>query len=87
MHAAIHFCFEHYEIARSWFEISNYLCMLSIAGETEMVMFIERAQEKGIKLSIFREPDLDNRITAISLECGVASKKLCSNLPLAFKEK
>jgi len=42
------------------------------------------AKEKEIKFSIFREPDFDDEITAIALEPGRKSKKLCSKLNLAL---
>jgi hypothetical protein len=37
---------------------------------------------RGIKYSIFREPDINNQITAITLEPSEASMKLTSSFPL-----
>jgi hypothetical protein len=34
---------------------------------------------------VFREPDINNEITAIAVEPSEKSRKLCSNLPLALK--
>jgi peptidyl-tRNA hydrolase len=87
IHAAIQFKFEHPEISLDWFEKSNYLGLLSVANEGELIALIEQATEKGIALSVFREPDIDNQITAIALSPGPQSKKLCSRLPLALKGK
>jgi hypothetical protein len=42
--------------------------------------------EQGIRFSVFKEPDIDNQITAIALEPGSKSKKICSNLSLALKD-
>ena len=85
-HAAIQYIFEHPECAKNWFENSNYLGLLAVTNEQELVALVERAQHQEIKFSIFREPDIGNQITAIALEPGVKSKKLCSNLKLALKE-
>jgi Peptidyl-tRNA hydrolase PTH2 len=87
IHAAIQFKFEHPEISLNWFEKSNYLGLLSVVNEVELIALIEQATEKGIPLSVFREPDIDNQITAIALAPGPQSKKLCSRLPLALKER
>lgn len=76
---------EHPEINKSWFEVSNYLGLLSVDNEIDLMNLIADAEDKGIKYSIFREPDIDNQITAIALEPGIKSKKLCSSLPLALK--
>lgn len=78
--------FEHPEIAREWYEKSNYLGFLSVANEEELKLFIAQAIIQDIRISIFREPDVDNEITAIALEPSTKSKKLCSRLPLALKE-
>jgi hypothetical protein len=86
MHAAIQFCFENPDHSRQWFEKSNYLGFLSVANEYELHQLIEKAISLDIRFSIFREPDVDNQITAIAIEPGAKSKKLCSNLKLALKE-
>lgn len=86
MHAAIQFGFDHPEIYNEWYKNSNYLGFLSLNNEQDLLDFIKKAEEKNIKYSIFREPDIDNAITAIALEPGDKTKKLCSRLPLALKE-
>lgn len=76
---------EHPDIDKEWFEKSNYLGLLSVANEQELIALIEQAVAHGIAFSIFREPDIDNQITAIALEPGRKSKKLCSKLSLALR--
>lgn len=53
--------------------------------ESDLNKLIEKALLNNIKFSVFREPDIDNQITAITLEPSLISKKLCSNLKLALK--
>lgn len=85
MHAAIQFGMEHPDIHREWFQISNYLGWLSVADEQELHRLIIQAQERGIKFSVFREPDVGDQITAVAFEPGRKTKKLCSHLPLALE--
>lgn len=85
IHAAIQFKFEHPEVSKNWFENSNYLGLLSVANEEELLLLIEQAAQKDIKCSVFREPDINDQITAIAIEPGSKSKKLCSHLKLALK--
>lgn len=85
MHALRQFTAEHPEIDKHWFERSNYLGLLAVQDECELNRLIEKALMRGIKFSIFREPDVDNQITAIALEPGLQSKKLCSSLRLALR--
>lgn len=87
MHALRQFTAEHPEVDREWFERSNYLGLLSVSDEIELKNLIERASLQGIRFSIFREPDIEDQITAIALEPGPKSKKLCSRLPLALGDK
>ena len=85
MHAAIQFQHDHPEFATVWFKRSNYLGFLSVNSEEELQNLIKKASDQEIPISIFREPDIDNQITAIALAPGTPSKKLCSQLPLALK--
>ena len=85
IHAAIQFQHEHPEYAECWYKESNYLGFLSVLNEEELNILIEKAEEKDIRYSVFREPDIENQITAIALAPGPAAKKLCSNLKLALR--
>jgi hypothetical protein len=85
MHALRQFTAEHPEIDKAWFEQSNYLGLLSVQNEEELARLLETANQQGIQASAFREPDIDNQMTAIALSPGPKSKKLCSRLPLALR--
>ena len=85
IHAAVQFVFEHPEIAKEWYK-DPYLAVLSTQDEDSLKNLIKKAKEKGIKISVFREPDINNQITAIALEPSDATRRLTSSLPLALKE-
>jgi vancomycin permeability regulator SanA len=78
-HALRQFVSEHKERELKWFTTSNYLVLLE-TDWLEQIVFL--AKTNGIKYSCFYEPDLDNLLTAVALEPGVKSKKMCSNLKL-----
>jgi len=46
-----------------------------------------RARMKNVKASAFREPDIDNQLTAIALEPGEDTYSLTGNLNLALKDR
>jgi len=85
-HATIQFIFDYPDIAKKWFIESNYLIYLSVQDEKSLKQLISKAKEKGIKVSVFREPDIENAITAIALEPSDATRRITSSLPLALKE-
>jgi len=58
---------------------------LGIANEHSLWTFANKAQRKGIKTTRFFEPDLGHSLTAICLEPGETTKRLCCSLPLALK--
>jgi hypothetical protein len=58
---------------------------LSVNDERELLSIHSKATQQGIKASVFQEPDLNNQVTAITLEPSSDTRKLCSNLPLALK--
>ena len=81
-HAAIQFQHEHPKLAREWYIHSNYLIFLSMENKQELETFIEKTKTLNIVHSIFREPDINNEITAIALNPCVESNKITSGLKL-----
>ena len=78
------FAADHSELDRPWFERSNTLALLSVSDEDALKRLADKADDLDLKLSLFREPDLGNALTAIALEPGPRSQRLCRNLPLAL---
>lgn len=85
-HVVFSFSQEHPNETKTWMIESNYIAVLNGSDEEDLLRLIERARLEGIKCSIFREPDIGDQITAVALEPGSKSKKLCSNYQLALKE-
>lgn len=85
-HAAIDFQHEHPEIAREWQKKSNYLAFLTVSDESQLINLISKAILTGIKYTVFREPDIDNQITAVAFEPSDAARRLTSSCPLLGKE-
>jgi len=53
-----------------------------VENEEELYRLKNKASEKEIKYTTFHEPDINNQLTAITLEPGIVAKKLTNNLPL-----
>ena len=85
-HAAIQFQHEHPELAKNWYNNSNYLVSLSVENEEELFSIAEKLQKSNILVSIFREPDIKNQVTAIAFASSEKTRKYTSNLPLMLKE-
>lgn len=85
-HAAIQFQHEHPELAQLWYKNSNYLAFLTVANEEELETLIRKAEARGIKHSIFREPDLGNQITAVAFEASDDARRITSSCPMMGKE-
>ena len=85
-HALVEFALENPNIAKSWHTLSNYLAFLSASNEDELIKLIHKAELKGITHKVFREPDLDNQITAVAFEPTDLTRRLTSSLPLMGKE-
>lgn len=86
VHAAYIFQKEYSDIQDVWYNKSNFIALLSCENEKSLKDIIAKAKEKGIKCSAFTEPDFNDAITSIVLEPCEETSKMCSSLPLAFKE-
>lgn len=76
---------QHPQEAKSWHTFSNYLIFLTTEDESSLEKLIHKAESKGIKYTVFREPDIDNQITSVAFEPCELTRKLVSNLPLLGK--
>jgi len=85
-HALADFIYQHPLEASVWHKQSNYLVFLTVADEEQLIKLISKAILMGIKHTVFREPDLDNQITAVAFEPSEQARKLTSSCPLLGKE-
>jgi hypothetical protein len=86
-HAAIQFQHEYPLISKEWHDKSNYIVILAAKDEQDLIKVLERCGKAGLKVSVFTEPDLGNQITAIAIEPSDMTQRICSNLPLALRER
>jgi len=81
-HALGGFVEEHPEADREWFEESNTLVLLEVPDERSLRDLGWKAKRAGIPFTEFREPDIDNEVTATAI--APAGRRLCRRLPLAM---
>lgn len=81
-HAMRQFVAEHPRVDCEWFNRSNYLVLLTVADEIELIAFATRAGDMSLAHSTFFEPDFNNQATAIAIEPHKNAAKLCRSLPL-----
>jgi len=86
IHSAIDFIFKFPFLSYLWHKRSNYLASLSVQDEPALIQLISILKSKGIRHSVFREPDIDNQITSIAVEPSAKAQLVCQGLPLALKE-
>lgn len=84
-HSLIQFVFEYPETSSVWVK-NPYLVQLSVENEEKLYNLIRKLKKSNLKYSVFREPDLNNQVTAIAIEPSDKTRKLVSNLPLMLKE-
>lgn len=86
IHAAIQFTQDYPDEARDWYKSSNYLVVINTPNEDTLRDLWDRSRQKRIESSLVSEPDLNGQLTAMALEPGEKSRKLCACLPLAFRD-
>lgn len=86
-HAIADFAYDHPDIFRQWKSESNSIITLSTKDEASLIDLYSRLKEKTSFITAFREPDIQDQMTAICLYATVDIRKMLSNLPLALREK
>lgn len=84
-HAVVNFIFEHPSRAGPWFSNSNYLVQLEVEDEKALYKLIQKLDYHQLYYTVFREPDMDNKITAIAIEPSPLTQKVVAKIPLLFK--
>ena len=84
-HSAIQFIYDHPEIAKQWYNVSNYLVLLSVKNQKELLDLVDIFNQRGIHISKFYEPDLGNELTSIAIEPTSRARRLVNSLPLLLK--
>ena len=84
-HALADFAVKYYEEFTNWQFNSNYLCCLE-ASESRIEILLSKLDELKIKYSIFLEPDIGNKMTAVAIEAipSELHKQLFKNLKLTL---
>lgn len=77
IHSVVEFSIKHSNIFTAWYKESNYICCLETTT-TKLREFINLLELLEIKYSVFLEPDINDELTAITLE--PIDEKLHKNL-------
>ena len=72
------------DVIRGWHASSNYLVLLS-ASQERLQQTLLKAQQQGLPVCAFHEPDLNDQLTAIAI--GPDGGRLVRKFPLAMKDK
>lgn len=86
VHAAFEFAKVFPEVTKEWMTISNYICVLSVASETELKRVYKQAYFQMLDCIYFLEPDLNDQMTAIAIGPSPEAERLVSEYDLALKE-
>lgn len=82
-HAAFLFAHTYAHQTLDWHKHSQYLVVLTVADEIELIQLGLDAGRRKIRTSWWQEPDMKDELTALVFEPTTASEKLLANLPLA----
>lgn len=85
-HVVADFIMANPETAQTWHAVSNSVIVLEAKDARELSFLKADAEDKGLKVTEFREPDLGDEITALAFAPGEETRKFLSNLPCAGRK-
>ncbi len=85
IHAKDDFTHEHPDEELKWRNESNTIIVLS-GSIDQLYSVISKALTNHVKYSRFKEPDLNNQVTAVALEPGEKTVEIVKGLPLALRD-
>jgi peptidyl-tRNA hydrolase len=84
-HGLMAFNVKHPVITRQWHERSSNLVVLQVPSEEALKHLADRVKAARHRCAVFREPDLDDTVTAVAIE--PAGCRMVSSLPLALRRQ
>jgi peptidyl-tRNA hydrolase len=85
-HAAFQFYDEHPEVTREWIRTSNFIVIVNVNDENELLtLAAEASMGHNLVVSKVVEPDLGDEFTAIAIEPGEKASALCASYPLCLR--
>lgn len=81
----VDFVMKYPEKCNNWHRDSNYMVQLEVQDEEALIKLSVNLKMNDITHVVFREPDLDNAITAIAIEPTGKADKMLKNMKLLFK--
>ena len=87
MHAAMEFANAEPAACQKWYKNSNSVIVLAAEDDRKLFELSRRLRKKGLNTVEFYEPDIGYELTAIAIEPGPLTKRLCSGLRLAGKRE
>lgn len=85
VHAAFEFAVDFPSITEVWRRHSNFLVVVGLRDEMQLLELANSASAYNIKHTVVREPDYGDTVTAVALEPGTKAARLCAEYPLAMK--
>ena len=83
VHSIAQFAHSHTSTFTKWITGYSNLISLSVDNEVELMAVYDSIEAERV---LFKEPDLNNEVTAICIFGTTKIRKLLSSLPLALKE-
>lgn len=82
VHAGQEFVLKHPRLARAWRRASNTVVLVTVPDVGALELLLARAVLAETPATLFRDPDLEPELTAITLGPGAEARGLCRGLPL-----
>lgn len=86
-HAIADFAYDHFDLFKQWKQESNSIITLAVKNEQSLIDIYVKLKEITPHITSFREPDIDNQMTAIAVYSTPEMRKMLCHIPLALKEK
>ena len=71
---------EHPDIDREWYEKSNNIVVLNAPNKEELAKIAYGLSKQGFAVCVFKEPDLNDELTAIAVEPRAGKEPLLFSL-------